>query len=113
MNIMVSRNQTLMRFHFSYFWLGFKSNERSDDSYIGLGNFFVSFFFSGKSLKICSRSVLIFLCLILISSEIQLISIVKRKAYCTIEQQKCQVTKNVIYCFFRKWNLIFRFPSEI
>ena len=29
----------------------FKSNERSEDSYIGLADFFL-FFFSGKSLKI-------------------------------------------------------------
>ena len=37
----------------------FKSNERSKDSYIGLADFFVVFF-SGESLKVCSRSILIF-----------------------------------------------------
>ena len=36
----------------------FKSNERSEDSYIGLADFFV--FGSGKFFKICSRSFLIF-----------------------------------------------------
>ena len=30
----------------------FKSNERSEDSYIGLADFFWLFFFSGKSLKL-------------------------------------------------------------
>ena len=34
----------------SYF---FKSNERSEDSYIGLVEFL--FFFSGKSLKLCIK----------------------------------------------------------
>ena len=51
MNIMVSRNQTLARFLFSYFWLDFKSHEPSEDSYIGLGDFFVCFFFQGKVVK--------------------------------------------------------------
>ena len=36
-----------------------KSNESSEYSYVGLGVFFW-FFFSGNSLKICSRSILIF-----------------------------------------------------
>ena len=33
----------------------FKSNESSEDTNIGLADFFV--FFSGKSFKICSRSI--------------------------------------------------------
>ena len=37
-----------------------KSNKRNEYSYIGLAGFFVRFFFSGKSLRICSRSILIF-----------------------------------------------------
>ena len=37
-----------------------KSDERSEDSYLGLADFFLVCFFSGKSLKICSRSILIF-----------------------------------------------------
>ena len=36
-----------------------KSDERNEDSYIGLADFFL-FFFSGKVLTICSRSILIF-----------------------------------------------------
>ena len=37
----------------------FKSNERSEDSYIGVGGFLFSFSL-WKSLKICLRSILIF-----------------------------------------------------
>ena len=36
-----------------------KSNERIEYSYIGLADFFL-FFSPGKSLQICSRSILIF-----------------------------------------------------
>ena len=67
----------------------FKSTERSEYSYIGLADFF-----SGRNPKVCSRSFLIFRGLIfrgVISFQIQLISIVKRKACSTIEQQKCKV----------------------
>ena len=49
------------------------SSERSEYSYIGLGDFL----FTGKSLKICSRSVVIFRGF-------------KRKANSTIEQQRCK-----------------------
>ena len=38
-------------------WVIFQSNERSKNSYIGLADFLFVFFFSGKSLKICSRSI--------------------------------------------------------
>ena len=66
------------------------SNERSEYSYIGLADFF-----SGKSLKICSRLVLIYRGLtsdfFLSSSSI---CIVKRKANSTIEQQKCEGHEN-------------------
>ena len=66
-----------------------KSTERSEYSYIGLADFL--FFFSGKSIKIClfvnfdfSRFDLrLFL-------SVQCISIVKRKANYTIEQQNCK-----------------------
>ena len=62
-----------------------KSIERNEYSYIGLADFF-----SGKSLKICSRSILIFRCLTSDFFLIQCISIVKRKANSTIEQQNCK-----------------------
>ena len=63
----------------------FKSNERSEDSYIKLADFF-----SGESYKICSRSILIFRGLTCDFFLVQFISIVKRKANSTIEQSNCK-----------------------
>ena len=63
-------------------------------------------FFSGNCSQ--SRSVLIFrglTCEFVLSS---VLFIIKRKANSLIEQQKCYGPFS-----FRKWSLIFRFPSEI
>ena len=60
-----------------------KIDERSEYSYVGLGDFF-----SGKSLKICSRSILIFRGLI--CDFFRFNSLVKKKANSTIQQQKCK-----------------------
>ena len=70
----------------------FKSNERSEYSCIGLGDFFV-FFFSRKSLTFCLRSILIFRGLTGNFFLVQCIVIVKRKANSTIEQKNVKVTK--------------------
>ena len=65
----------------------FKSNAHSEDSYIGLADFFV--FFSGKCLKICSRSISIFRGLTCDFFKVQCISIIKTKANFFIEKQNC------------------------
>ena len=51
---------------------------------------FFYFFFSGKNLKVCSRSVLSFRGLTCDFFLLQCISIVKKKSTSTIEQQKCK-----------------------
>ena len=49
----------LLKNYMQFFWLfSVKSNERIECSYVGFGGFLL--FFSGKSHKICSRSILIF-----------------------------------------------------
>ena len=60
--------------------------KRAELSYMGLADFSFVFFFQLKSLKICSRSVLIFRGFLLNSVN----SIVERKANSTIERQQCK-----------------------
>ena len=64
------------------------NNEQIEHYYIGLADFFFVFF-SGKSVKICSRSVSIFrgLTCSFFSSSVHFH---KRKANSTIQKQKCK-----------------------
>ena len=66
----------------------FKSNEYSEDSYIGLADFFL-FFFQEKVLKFVHAHFLTFRGLTCDFFKVQRISIIKRKANFFIEQQNC------------------------
>ena len=84
----------------------FKSNERGEGSYIGLADFFG--FFSGKSLKFI-HSILIFRGLTYDFFENQCISLVKRKANSTIEQQKCKGHEKRYRLRISKMEVVIRF----
>ena len=66
-------------------------------------------FFSGKSLKFCSRSIWIFRGLACDFFKVQCISFAKRKANSTTEQKNCKGHEKHLI----NMNLIIRFPSEI